>query len=99
MRRDPTPAEEILWRELRRKEMGVRIRRQEPMGPFIADFVAHSALLVIEVDGDSHSDPERDARKDRWLAGHGYRVVRCDDSEVYENLEGVLEYIWDQIHG
>ncbi|MBK9210147.1 MAG: DUF559 domain-containing protein [Anaerolineales bacterium] len=53
LRRDMTPAEKILWEELRRNKLGVHFRRQQVIERFIADFYCHSASLVIEVDGDS----------------------------------------------
>ena len=55
MRRDPTPAERKLWHKLRNHRLaGLKFRRQQPLGPFIADFCCPSAKLVVEVDGVSH---------------------------------------------
>ena len=99
MRRDPTPAEELLWWRLRGDELGFHFRRQHPIGPYIADFACLRARLVVETDGDSHEDPQRDARRDRWLADRGWRVIRFDDSEVKEHLEEALEHIWRELHG
>jgi very-short-patch-repair endonuclease len=63
------------------------------MGGYIADFVAHSCKLVVEVDGESHDYVERvrhDERRDRWFASRGYRVLRFTNNDVLENLEGVV---------
>ena len=90
MRRDPTPAEELLWWRLRGNELGFHFRRQEPIGPFVADFACRSARLIVETDGDSHEDPGRDARRDRCFAERGWRVIRFDDSEVKQDLEAAL---------
>jgi very-short-patch-repair endonuclease len=60
MRADPTVAEDRLWYHLRRRQMGVRFRRLEPIGPFIADFACLPARLIVEVDGDTHTDKQRE---------------------------------------
>lgn len=62
------------------------------MGNYIADFVAHSRKLVVEVDGESHGFAERirhDKFRDEWFASRGYRVLRFTNDEVMKNLEGV----------
>jgi len=38
-RRNPTPAESLLWEELRGRKLGVRFRRQHPIEGYIPDFV------------------------------------------------------------
>src|SRR6185312_918479 len=61
-------------------------------GNSIADFVAHSCKLVVEVDGESHDFDERlrhDEQRDRWFASRGYRVLRFTNGDVMRNLEGV----------
>ena len=99
MRRNPTRGEEILWWELRKSQLGVRFRRQETIGGFIVDFVCRRHRLVVEVDGESHEDRERDAHRDRVLAEQGWRVVRFWDHEVFDHREMVLEHIWNELHG
>ena len=93
MRRDPTVAEAILWNALRRRHLGVRFRRQEPIGPFIADFVCRSHRLVIELDGASHDDLARDQARDTWLVRHEWFVLRFDNEDVVGDLEGTLGLI------
>ncbi|MGJ0397192.1 MAG: endonuclease domain-containing protein [Methylocystis sp.] len=94
LRRTMTRAETLLWRHLKANRLaGLGFRRQSPMGNYIADFVAHSCKLVVEVDGESHSFEERirhDARRDQWLASRGYRVLRFTNDDVMRNLEGVV---------
>jgi very-short-patch-repair endonuclease len=88
-----TPAERRLWRALREAELGVRVRRQVPLGPFIADFFLPAAKLVIEVDGPTHDDPAADARRDDWFAGRGVQVLRVTNADVVGNVEGVVGQI------
>jgi hypothetical protein len=54
LRREMTPPERILWQLLRRKQLGVKFRRQHPIGPYIADFYSRDARLIVEVDGAAH---------------------------------------------
>src|ERR1700753_3117296 len=97
LRKAMTCAEAILWRSLRGHRLaGLHIRRQAPCGPYIADFLCGAERLVIEVDGATHSSDDelrRDSRRDAWFEANGYRVLRVQNVEVYENLEGVIETI------
>jgi very-short-patch-repair endonuclease len=95
LRQQMTPTETRLWRLLRsRRFAGVKFRRQQPLGPFIADFFCDQARLVVELDGQSHvAKAAYDEQRDRWLKEHGYQVVRVWDSDVYANCEGVLRAI------
>ncbi|SHK28719.1 Very-short-patch-repair endonuclease [Bradyrhizobium lablabi] len=89
-----TRAEILLWRHLKANRLaGLGFRRQSPMGNYIADFVAHSCKLVVEVDGESHDFEERvrhDERRDAWFASRGYRMLRFTNDDVMKNLEGVV---------
>ena len=98
LRREMTDAERKLWQVLRAHRFGdAGFRRQAPLGPNIADFVCHARKLVIEVDGGQHSGSARDARRDEWMAGEGYRVLRFWNNEVLGNLEGVVDRIGREI--
>jgi very-short-patch-repair endonuclease len=94
LRREMTRAETLLWRHLKADRLaGLGFRRQTPMDNYIADFVAHSCKLVVEIDGESHDFEERirhDAVRDRWFESRGYRVLRFTNDDVMKNLEGVV---------
>jgi very-short-patch-repair endonuclease len=95
-RRTLTDAEAILWSRLRRDALGMRFRKQHPVGPYIADFACVRARLIVEVDGGTHgTDAERshDARRDAYMHARGWRVVRVWNVDVYESLDGVMEMI------
>jgi very-short-patch-repair endonuclease len=71
-------------------------RRQHPVGPFVLDFYCSDASLCIEVDGGWHhvgGRPERDKRRDAWLAEQGIAVVRIPASKVLDDPESVVIWI------
>jgi very-short-patch-repair endonuclease len=91
LRRDMTPAEKILWQELRANKLGVHFRRQQVVAGFIVDFYCHKAGLVIEVDGDIHDlQQEEDARREKVLREMGLKVVRFRNEEVMKKLSAVV---------
>ena len=94
LRRDMTPAEKMLWEELRANKLGVHFRRQQIIEGFIVDFYCHKASLVIEVDGDIHDlQREEDARREKALSELGLMVIRFRNDEVARDLSGVVERI------
>jgi very-short-patch-repair endonuclease len=88
MRRNPTWAELRLWLALRNNTMGLRFRRQEPIGPYIVDFVCLKRKVIVEADGYSHTfdDGGHGERRDRWLTGQGFTVLHFDDDYIYRHL-------------
>ena len=76
----------------------VKVRRQHPIGRYIADFAVPARKLVIEIDGGQHAEAgDQDAARTRALHEHGYRVIRFWNSDVIGNLPGVLETIAAEI--
>jgi len=93
MRRTMTRSELDLWQCLSRKQLGIRFRRQHPIGPYIVDFAAVSIRLVVEVDGGTHADLDRESLRDQELHDRGWRVVHFTNSQIGHDLLGVLEQI------
>ncbi len=94
LRRDKTDAEALLWSRLRNRQLeNAKFRFQAPFDDYVADFLCHSASLIIEVDGSQHADSRQDKNRDAIMEIGGYRVIRFWNSEVFDNLEGVLEEI------
>ena len=100
MRKNPTKAEEMLWRELRGKQLGAKFRRQHPIDKYIPDFVCLSLGLIIEVDGDYHNyQVEQDTTRDHELTSKfGFIILRFTNEEVLNDLELVMEKIRAWIH-
>ena len=95
LRNNATPAERLLWQQLRLLKLeGHHFRRQVPIDKFIADFACHSAKLIIELDGGQHGDAvDYDAERTKTLESHGYRVIRFWNNDVFQALEGVVDNI------
>ncbi|MBA2467262.1 MAG: endonuclease domain-containing protein [Sphingomonas sp.] len=98
LRRDPTDAERKLWSVLRSSQLrGATFRRQQPIGPFIADFVCQEHRLIIEADGGQHQKSAADVRRTSFLEERGYRVMRFWNNDILSNLDGVAARIADAI--
>jgi len=92
-----TPAEAKIWSRVRNRGLGFKIRRQHPIWRFIADFYCAEAKLVIEIDGDSHAEPDQedyDKARTEWLEERGYKVIRIANEDVHEHLEDALNEIF-----
>ena len=90
MRRNPTEPEKRLWRNLSNGQLeGLKFRRQEVIGRYIADFMCPARSLIVEVDGDTH-DEGKDRLRDDVLAQFGFLVLRITNHDVMSNSEGVL---------
>jgi very-short-patch-repair endonuclease len=92
-------AEVLLWVRFRRwRELGIIIRRQHSIGPFIADFACVKAKLVIECDGCSHDDrEEEDAARQEWLEKQGWHVMRFANIEVTESPDAAAQQVLNRI--
>jgi isoleucyl-tRNA synthetase/very-short-patch-repair endonuclease len=93
MRKNPTDAERKLWDMLRDKQSGVKFRRQQPIGNYIADFYCAEKRLILEIDGSQHADNQADALRAAWLEAQGLRVHRFWNNEVLQNPDGVYTKI------
>ncbi len=100
LRQNQTPAEQILWYYLRKKQLaGLKFRRQEAFGNYILDFVCYEKKLVIELDGGGHLDEEQkehDRLRDKFIEDNGYKVLRIFNNDIFSNIEGVIEKILQQ---
>ncbi len=95
LRKNMTDAERLLWSRLRRRQIhGLRVRRQHPIGPFLADFACTERRLVVELDGGQHVlRKDQDCMRSRWLGQKGYQVLRFWNNDVLTNLDAVLHAV------
>ena len=95
LRKDSTDVERLLWWQLRAHRLaGWKFRRQQPIGPYIVDFVCFEKQIIIELDGGQHSQRMKyDSMRSAWLAGQGFRVLRFWNHEVLQDPQTVVEVI------
>ena len=97
LRRELTPIEKRLWARLRAHRMkGVHFRVQHAIGNYVVDFCAARKKLIIELDGSQHLEQtEYDAERTRFLESKGYKVIRFWNNDVSNNMDAVLNVIWE----
>jgi very-short-patch-repair endonuclease len=95
LRNHPTPSERLLWKKLRKRQLaGLKFQRQYAIEAFIVDFVCLEKKLIVELDGLYHNHQQNeDQRRDALLRGRGFAVVRFENDDVANRLEGVLAEI------
>lgn len=96
LRKSQTPWEKKLWSRLKNKSFGVKFKRQVVIGSYIYDFSCFEKKIIIELDGSQHASfevSEKDKDKTSFAARLGYKVLRFYNSDIENNLEGVLENI------
>ena len=94
LRSRSTLAEDRIWSELRNRRLnGLKFIRQCSIGPYFADFACRERMIIVEIDGATHSTDEEkayDARREEYLRAQGFRIFRVDNGAVFENLSGVI---------
>ncbi len=101
LRKSTTTPEVRLWEQLRNRQLAdFKFRRQAPIGNYIVDFVCPEKMLVVELDGWTHSTPKElahDQRRTAFLNGEGYRVIRLNNTEAMQAIDEVLKLILDEL--
>ncbi|MES2992059.1 MAG: DUF559 domain-containing protein [Pseudomonadota bacterium] len=102
LRQSSPDAERQIWNALRDRRLdGYKFRRQHPVGRYFADFACVEAMLIVELDGGQHFEPEAieaDAQRTRALNADGFHVMRFDDRQALVEREGVLTVILAWLH-
>ncbi len=102
LRESTTDAERLVWSKIRRKQLkGYQFYRQKTIGNYIVDFYCPKANLIIELDGGQHySDEgiEKDGKRDAYMVSLGLKVLRFSDRDVFRNLNGIVEKIWEGLN-
>jgi very-short-patch-repair endonuclease len=95
-----TPAEARLWTQLQKRQLaGRKFRRQHSVGCYVLDFYCPQERLAVELDGAAHDHEravERDEIRTRYLESFGITVLRFENRDVIDNLDGVLRMIQDR---
>jgi very-short-patch-repair endonuclease len=101
LRKKSTDAEIKLWRYLRaRRLMGLKFRRQCPLGCYIVDFICIEEKLIIELDGGQHNENRQrdyDERRTEFLNSLGFEVIRFWNNDVLMQFDVVLDEIYKQV--
>lgn len=100
LRRDMTPTEIKLHARLRAHRMAdTHFRPQHAIGNYIVDFCAPRKKLIIELDGSQHLEQENyDEERTEFLTSKGYKVLRFWNNDVTNNMDSVLNVIWDTLN-
>jgi very-short-patch-repair endonuclease len=96
LRAKQTEAEKLLWEELKRKQPGVKFRRQHPINIYIVDFYCHTAKLVIEIDGDYHLSSDQqlaDNKRTEEIRDLGIEVIRFTNHQIQGQMDEVINAI------
>jgi len=98
LRQNSTGAELKLWSGLRNRQLlGFKFVRQQPVGPYIADFACRERDLIVELDGGQHAESQSDEHRTAVLREHGYEVMRFWNEDVLTNFEGTLQVIAERL--
>jgi very-short-patch-repair endonuclease len=100
LRREAGQPERRLWSRLRNHRLGVKFRRQHPIGPYVADLFCYQARLVVEIErGQNQCDGGRaaDALRIRHFEERGYRVLRLREDAVLRDIEAALHTIKESL--
>jgi very-short-patch-repair endonuclease len=98
LRKEMTPEEHILWYRLRSKRFsGYKFRRQFPLDKFVADFVCLAKRLIVEADGGQHNQNAYDVERDKYLQSQNFTILRFWNSDINQNLESVLQKIYNEL--
>lgn len=99
-RKRQSMVESLLWSQLRNRGIGVKFRRQVPVGPYITDFLSLEIRLIVEVDGIQHGKESarvKDRERDQFLKGEGYEVVHYWARDVTANFDACLQHLAERI--
>ncbi|TPL07185.1 endonuclease domain-containing protein [Mesorhizobium sp. B2-4-14] len=100
LRHGDNQAEALLWTELKARRLGgYKFVRQMPIGPYFADFTCRSEKLVVELDGSQHSENSYDRRRDEFMRGEGFSVLRFWNVDILKTRRIVCETILAALEG
>ncbi|WP_217578171.1 endonuclease domain-containing protein [Mesorhizobium sp. GbtcB19] len=100
LRHGDNQAEATLWNELKAKRLGgYKFLRQMPIGPYFADFACRNQKLIVELDGSQHAESSYDRRRDEFMRGEGFSVLRFWNFDALKSTRSVCETILAALEG
>ena len=97
LRASMTPAEQVLWQALRgHRFLGLSVRRQAPVGPWIVDFLIRAHRFAIDLVDVTH-DRAADRAPASGLALLGYRCLHLPPRDVLGDLPATLRRLAREI--
>lgn len=96
LRKNAPRAEVNLWYAINNNQLGVKFRRQRPIGPYFVDFVCLEKKLVIELDGDQHGTDaaiKYDNQRTDFIKYQGYKIIRIPNDYIYKGLYDVVAHL------
>jgi very-short-patch-repair endonuclease len=98
LRREMTDGERLLWQRLRGEQLGVKFRRQHPVGPYVADFACLAPRLIVEVDGSQHTAQQAyDAKRDAYFESLGFDVLRFPANLPFSDFPSMVQAIHNRV--
>ena len=96
LRKNMSDTERRFWYRINNRQLGVKFRRQYPIGPFFADFICIEKRLVIELDGDQHADNiTYDNKRTEYIESMGFTVIRIANSYLSNKyIDEVIETLY-----
>ena len=102
LRKEQTIPEQIIWHVLRNRSFcNKKFRRQVQIANYIVDFVCYDLNLIIELDGGQHLSQKKleyDKKRTEILEDRGFKVIRYYNNDVLNNLDAVLEDLYDKLN-
>ncbi len=93
-----TDGERALWQKLSGKQLGVKFRRQHPLGSYVADFACLDPKLIVEIDGGQHADQqEYDNRRTAFFGARGFDVLRFPANLPFADLTSMVGAIYNRV--
>jgi very-short-patch-repair endonuclease len=100
LRKDLTPAEKIFWYKIRDTLVQYRFRRQHSIGQYVVDFYCAKLKLIIEIDGDSHTDEKQiiiDQQRNAYFEKLNLSTIRYNNRDIVNNMSGVFDDLMKKI--
>jgi very-short-patch-repair endonuclease len=93
-----TDGERLLWQRLRAEQLGVKFRRQHPVGSYVADFACLDPQLIVEVDGSQHAGQHAyDTKREAYFRSLGFEVLRFPANLPFSDLPSMVQAIYNRV--